>query len=192
MKALHFSKKYFNTLLFEDVDKKLKVKIRETPSIEIDREEYSLRITTRFEDIKIIHRDYAIEHHMLPNKHYFPHLQFKFNADEIGQFRIRIDINDIDDYKKAILGFIYKIKSILTDLERFRLGLTAEILVLDLVNELEEHSKFLDGKIRDGIIKYKIEFDEKCGAKDKLSKLSKNPLLLDFLGKDNLQMLSKG
>ncbi len=189
MKTLHFSKKYFHKVLLEDKQGNLRIEIKEAPSIAISEEQYSLRITTRFEDIKTIHRDYAIEHHMPPSKHDYPHLQFKFHTDEIGKFRIRVDIKDIEEYTQAILGFIYKIKNVLKDLERFRAGLTNEILVLELVNELEENSKFLDTKIRDGIINYKIEFDEKDSTKDKLDKLRKNPLLLDFLGKENFELI---
>jgi len=192
MKELHFSKKYFQKQVFEDIEAKVRVEVSETPSLNITEEEYSLRVTTRYEDPDAIHRNYAIEHHMPPSRHNFPHLQFKFHTEEIGQFRIRIDIEDSDDYKRAILGFIYKIKNVLEDLERLRKGITNEVLVLQLVNQLEKEGDFLSKKISDGIKKYSLEFNEKRGTKDKLSKLSKNPLLLDFLGKENMQMLSKG
>lgn len=77
------------------------------------------------------------------------------------------------------------------DLECLRKGIANEVLVLQLVNQLEKEGDFLSKKISDGIKKYSLEFDEKRGAKDKLSKLSKNPLLLDFLGKENMEMLSE-
>ena len=98
MKELHFSKKYFNKLLFDE--NKIRVVIREIPSIDISDEEYSLRVSTRYED-PAMHRDYVIEHHLPPALHAFPHLQFKFHTEEIGQFRIRIDIKDSEEYKKA-------------------------------------------------------------------------------------------
>lgn len=180
MKELHFSKKYFNKFIFDKDN--LRVVVKEIPSINISEEEYSLRVSTRYEDPKTIHRDYAIEHH-LGSKHSYPHLQFKFHTEEIGQFRIRIDIKDSEEYKKAILGFIYKIKSVLNHLEKFRRGITSEILVLDLVNTLKDEGLFLDQKINKGIKKYSLEFDQT----KKLDKLKKNPLLIDFLGEKNIK-----
>lgn len=187
MKELHFSKKYFNKLTLDEGN--VRVVIREIPSIDISDEEYSLRVNTRYEDPSTIHRDFAIEHHLPPAKHSFPHLQFKFHTEEIGQFRIRIDVKDSKEYKKAILGFIYKIKNILEELEKFRKGITSEILVLDLVNKLESEGRFLTNKLAEGIKKYKLEFDKKRGAFDKLSRLNRNPLLIDFVGKDNIELV---
>lgn len=189
MKEFHFSKKYFNKLILDD--SKIRVVVDETPSLSIIEEEYSLRVTTRHEENKTVHRDYAIEHHLPPAKHFFPHLQFKFHTEEIGQFRIRIDTKNSDEYKKAILGFIYKIKNVLQDLEKFRKGITEEILVLNLVNTLEKEGEFLTRKIYEGIKKYKLEFDEKRGARDKLETLGKNPLLLDFMGKENIRLVQE-
>lgn len=94
MKELHFSKTYFNKLILDDSESGLRIVINEKPSIEISEEEYSLRISTRYIDSKTINRDYAIEHHLPPSKHSFPHLQFRFHTEEIGQFRLRINIKD--------------------------------------------------------------------------------------------------
>jgi len=97
MKELHFSKKYFNKLIFDKDD--VRIVVKEIPSISIDEEEYSLRVSTRFEDVKTVHRDYAIEHHV-DSKHNFPHLQFKFHTEEIGQFRLRVDVKNLEEYQK--------------------------------------------------------------------------------------------
>lgn len=140
MKEFHFTKTYFNTTLFEDPRSGVRVVVDERPSLSIADEEYSLRVSTRFEEAGTVHRNYAIEHHMPPAKHSFPHLQFKFHTEEIGRFRIRIDLKDDDEYKKAILGFIYRIKDVLNDMEHFRKGLTREVLVLELVTQLKEEA----------------------------------------------------
>ena len=192
MKPLHFSKTYFHKKILDDPEAKLRVVVKETPSLNISEEEYSLRVTTRYEDPLIIHRDYAIEHHVPPAKHSFPHLQFKFHTEEIGQFRIRIDVKDINEYKKAILGFIYKTKDVLKGLERFRNGITKEILVLELINQLKKEGDFLTIKIRQGIEKYSLEFDRKRGAEDKIERLRKNPLLIGFIGRENVRRIEEG
>jgi len=191
MKELHFSKKYFHKQIVDDPDAKVRVVVKETPSVNISEEEYSLRVTTRYEDPKTVHRDYAIEHHLPPAKHSFPHLQFKFQTEEIGQFRIRIDVKNAEEYKKAILGFIYKIKDVLKDLERFRKGITKEILVMELVNDLKQEGNFLTQKVWEGIHKYKLEFDKKRGAMDKAERLRKNPLLVHFMGKENIRLIEE-
>ena len=108
--------------------------------------EYYCSIHVVYNTCAPVHRDYAIEHHP-GERHSFPHLQFKFHTEEIGQFRLRIDIKDSAEYKKAILGFIYKIKDVLKHLENFRKGITSEILVLDLVNDLKDEGNFLGQKI---------------------------------------------
>lgn len=190
MKEFHFSKIYFNKQIFDDPAAKIRIEIKETPSIDISEEEYSLRVTTRYEDPKTIHRDYAIEHH-IGEKHSFPHLQFKFHTEEIGQFRIRIDIKDSTEYKKSILGFIYKIKNVLENLERFRKDITKEILVLDMVNNLKGEGTFLTQKIQEGINKYALEFDGKIRLKEKLERLGKNPLLLNFIGMNNMKLIEE-
>ena len=189
MKSLHFSKTYFNKKIFDDPLTKIRVVINETPSLDIKQEEYSLRISTRHKESEPIHRDYAIEHSLPPSKHDFPHVQFKFHTEEIGQFRIRIDFKDQEEYRKAVLGFIYKTKSILGYLEKFRQGITNEILVLDLVKELEEEGNFLTQKIQEGIIKYALEFDEQGKRKNKLKKLQENKLLLNFMGLENIKLI---
>ncbi len=92
MKEFHFSKIYFHTLVYDDSG--VRVVVDEKPSINLSEEEYSLRITTRFEDVQTVHRNYAIEHHLPPSAHAFPHLQFRFHTEEIGQFRLRIDVKN--------------------------------------------------------------------------------------------------
>lgn len=188
MKDFHFSKRYFKKEILDDPISKIRVDIREKSSIEISEEEYSLRISTRYEDPKTIHRNWAIEHHPHPAKHSYPHLQFKFHTEEIGQFRIRIDISNQEEYRKAILGFIYQIKIILNDMERLREGITNEILVLDLVNELKSESEFLTQKMQDGIQKYALEFDEKI-SRNRVKNLHEHPLLVAFIGKDNAELI---
>lgn len=190
MKEFHFSKIYFNKLTLDDPKTMIRVVVNETHSLDIAQEEYSLRITTRHEENKTIHRDYAIEHSLPPSKHDFPHVQFKFHTEEIGQFRVRIDFENQEEYKKGILGFIYKIKNILSYLEEFRRGITKEILVLDLVNNLENESEFLTNKIHEGIKRYSVMFDEE-GARDRLKRLEQNKLLLGFMGLDNVKLIEE-
>jgi len=190
MKELHFSKKYFKKEILDDPDAKIRVVIKEKPCIEISEEEYSLRILTRYEDPGTVHRNWAIEHHLPPAKHSFPHLQFKFHSEGVGQFRLRINIADNEEYTKAILGFIYQIKNILNDMERFRRGITDEILVLELVNNLEKESEFLIQKIEEGIKQYAIEFDRGY-SHDKINQLTRNPLLISFISKSNLELIKE-
>ena len=189
MKDLHFSKTYFNKKIFDDPDAKIRVEVNETPSLDITQEEYSLRINTRHEEAKTIQRNYAIEHSLPPSKHDFPHVQFKFHTEEIGQFRIRIDFKEQEEYRKGVLGFIYKTKNILEYLEKFREGITKEILVLDLVKSLEKEGNFLTQKIQEGIKKYALEFDEKEKSRDKLKRLEENKLLLNFMGLENIKLI---
>lgn len=189
MKEFHFSKTYFNKLILDDPKTKIRVVVDETPSLDISEEEYSLRVTTRHEEGKFIHRDYAIEHSLSPSKHDFPHIQFKFHTEEIGQFRIRIDFENQEEYKLGVLGFIYKIKEILRYLEKFREGITEEILILEMVDKLKEESLFLSEKIQEGIKKYSIEFDKKRKIRDKLERLEENQLLLKFMGLENIKLI---
>lgn len=186
MKEFHFTKKYFKKLIFDDKDSNIRVVVKETPSLEVTEEEYSLRVETRHDEDKLVHRKYAIEHHSSQEKHNYPHLQFKFHTEEIGTFRIRLDFADSNEYKNAILGFIYKIKNVLEDLERHKKRITNEILVLELVDKLAKHSGFLDNKISESIEKYMIEFQNQQ-VRDKINNLNKNPLLIDFLGKGNIK-----
>lgn len=190
MKEFHFSKIYFNKLTLDDPKTRIRVVVNETPSLDIAQEEYSLRVATRHEENKTIHRDYAIEHSLPPSKHDFPHVQFKFHTEEIGQFRVRIDFESQEEYKKGVLGFIYKIKNILSYLEEFKKGITEEILVVDLVNNLENESELLTNKIHEGIKKYSVIFDEE-GARDRLKRLEQNKLLLGFMGLDNVKLIEE-
>ena len=184
MKEFHFIKTYFNKPIYDKSG--VRVVIDERPSLNILEEEYSFRITTRFENPKTVHRDYAIEHHMPPAKHSYPHLQFKFHTEEIGQFRLRIDIADEMEYRKAVLGFIFKTKSILEELEKYSKGITNDIMVVSLVNQLKSDGDFLSRKIADGIKAYSIEFDRKRLKAGSFGKLKENKLLLDFIGPGNI------
>ena len=186
MKEFHFSKTYFNKLICKDDN--VRVVIKETPSIQISEEDYSLRIETRHFQDKHVHRNYAIEHHK-GQKHSYPHLQFKFHTEEIGTFRIQLDFKNEEEYKRAILGFIYKIKGILRDLEDHRKGITKEMLVLDLVNQLSQKGVFLNQKIYESLVNYQIEFQNYGYTRDKAQRIEKNPLLLDFLGKRNINKI---
>jgi hypothetical protein len=174
MKKFHFSKVYFNKLIFNDEKSKIRVVVKETPSLEVTEEGYSLRVETRHDDKEVIHRNYAIEHHLDQLKHSYPHLQFKFHTEEIGTFRIRLDFENQEEYEKAILGFIYKIKNVLLDLEKFRKGITDEILVLEQVNKLNIEEEFLTKKIYESITNYKIEFDGKDKLREKHNMLENN------------------
>lgn len=188
MKELHFSPKYFNKFILDDLENKLRIVIHEKPCLNISEEGYSLRITTRYENIKTIHRDIAIEHHLPPAKHDFPHLQIKFTSEKIGQFRIRIDIKDMEEYQKLILGFIFQIKKILEELEHIRVGITKEILVLELVNELSKENLFFQEKINEWFIKYLPEIYNNLTIEN-LNNLKTNPFLISFLGKENLKLI---
>ncbi|MAG08485.1 hypothetical protein CMO89_03360 [Candidatus Woesearchaeota archaeon] len=90
MKELHFSKKYFKREIFDDPESKVRVLIKEKPCFEISEEEYSLRVSTRYENPETVHREWAVEHHLPPAKHSFPHLQFKFHTEGVGQFRLKM------------------------------------------------------------------------------------------------------
>ena len=60
MKTFHFSKIYFNKLELADEDSGIMVRVKEFPSLEVSEERYSLRISTRHEDIKPNHKNYSI------------------------------------------------------------------------------------------------------------------------------------
>lgn len=78
------------------------------------------------------------------------------------------------------------------DIEKFRAGITEEILVLDLVNKLDKEEKFLDAKIKESIKMYLVEFDNKQKIKNAgIQKLRDNRLLLDFLGEENLAVIEE-
>tara|TARA_Y100000034_G_C6877367_1_gene401480 strand:- start:129 stop:434 length:306 start_codon:yes stop_codon:yes gene_type:complete len=94
-------------------------------------------------------------------------------------------------HKKAILGFIYKIKNVLEDLEKFKPGICGDILVLDLVNNLSEEGLFLTKKISESIVKHQLEFQNYGYNRDKVKSLNRNPLLIDFLGKENVSKVVK-
>lgn len=183
MKQFHFTKKYFNKLSYDDVKSNIRIVVSEIPSLNVYEEDYSLRIETYHTGV---HRKYAIEHHQNQEKHYYPHLQFKFYTEKIGSFWIRLDFKDSDEYERAILGFIYKIKLILSALEKIKKGITSEILILDLVNELESEGEFLSKKINESIERYNIEFKDKSFD---VTKLKENKLILNFLGKNNVQKM---
>lgn len=189
MKTFHFTKTYFNKNIFDRDE--VRVDITETPSINIHEEEYSLRVSARYEEQQTIHKRYAIEHHLGQEKHNFPHLQFKFHAENIGQFTLRIDVETEEEYKKAILGFIYKIKGVLESLEGVCKGITTEVLVLSLVNELADEGDFLTNKIRQGVIKYGIEQPDSKNEALGIERLKENPLLLEFIGKENASLIEK-
>ena len=188
MKVFHFSKTYFRKFIFDE--DRIRIVIKETPSLEIHEEDYSLRIDTRHWKDKPIHRDYAIEHHLSQKKHDHPHLQFKFHTEEIGSFWIRLDFKDAEEYRKAILGFIYKIKNILESLENIKEGITSEILVLELVDKLKEEGDFLDRKITESFQKYGIELKDTEKTREKINKLKNSQVLLDFLGKKNIEKIN--
>jgi len=189
MKEFKFSETYFNTLLFDDSESNIRVVIKETPSLEIEQEQYSLRIKTRHEEKEDIYRDYAIEHHPKQEKHKYPHLQFKFHTEEVGTFRLNLSFKNKKEYRRAILGFIFKIKRVISDLEKYKQGITEEILKIDEVNKLEEEGCFLSSKMAESITNSQIEFDGNDPPRDKINKLNQNPLLLDFLGKENVEKI---
>ncbi|MBU2589840.1 MAG: hypothetical protein KKB39_03690 [Nanoarchaeota archaeon] len=186
MKEFHFSKKYFNKLIYDDIESNIRIIIKEIPSLDVYEEDYSLRVETHHEERKLIHRKYAIEHHSRQDKHNYPHLQFKFHTEEIGTFWLRLEFETQDEYKKAILGFIYKIKNILEDLERFKPGICDDILVLTLVKNLSKEGEFLTQKISESIAKHELEFQNYGNTRDKVKSLHNNPLLINFLGEDNV------
>ena len=147
MKKFTFSKKYFKQMVYDDPYTSIRVVVSEIPSMDIELEDYSLRIETRHQEAKTIRRKYALEHHKRQEKHQYPHLQFTFHTEEIGTFWIRMDFNNDAEYEKAILGFVYKIKNVLEDLEQYKKGITKDILVLELVEDLVKEGDFLTKKI---------------------------------------------
>jgi len=191
MKKFQFSKDYFNSFIFEDHESNLRILVREKPSFEVTEEEYSLRVETNHLDGNTVHRNYAIEHHPKQDKHATPHLQFKFHTEEVGTFRLNLNFNNLEEYQKAILGFIYKIKGVIVDLEKYRKGITEEILKLEEVNKLEKEGEFLSLKITESITQSQIEFDDTGYPRDKVHKISKNTLLIDFLGEKNVDKLKE-
>ncbi len=191
MKKFHFTPTYFHKLILDDSSSKIRISIKELPSIEVSEEDYSLRIETRHEAAKVIHREYAIEHHSKQKKHNCPHLQFKFHTEEIGAFWIQLDFEDSDEYERAIKGFIYKVKGVLRDLERLKPGIVEELMVLNEVDKLKDDGDFLIQKIRESLDNSQIEFKDYGNTKEECRSLGKNPLLLEFLGKDNVQKIVK-
>jgi hypothetical protein len=163
--------------------------VKEKPSFEISEEEYSLRVETNHHEGSCIHRKYAIEHHPQQDKHNTPHLQFKFHTEEVGTFWLCLNFKNEEKYQKAILGFIYKIKNVLVDLEKYKRGITQEIMKIDAVNGLESEGDFLTLKITESIISSQIEFDATSEPRDKIQNINKNHLLIDFLGKQNTNLL---
>ena len=80
-------------------------------------------------------------------------------------------------------------KETLENLEKFSKGITNEMMVIDLVKKLNEEGKFLSKKIEQGIRKYSIEFDQKRKKEESLGRLKANPLLLGFIGKNNIKLI---
>ena len=76
-------------------------------------------------------------------------------------------------------------------LEKIREGITNEILVLDLVDALKKEGDFLTSKIHEGILKYALAFDEEYGLRSKLVKLEHHPLLLNFMGINDIKLIEK-
>ena len=189
MKKFHFTKTYFKKTLFDEPESKIRIVVSETPSIEVEEESYSLRLETRHEDDFITHRNYAIEHHLEQKKHNYPHLQFKFHDENIGTIYLKLQIKNSSEYEKVILGFIYKLKSVvLNDLEKYRKGITEEILIIHLVEELINEGKFLDGKIKESLSNSLLELKDKNIKKVQL----KNSRLLNkFLGIDNIKKIKE-
>lgn len=176
---------------YDDMESNIRITIKETHSFEISEEDYSLRIETQHQEKQPIHRNYAIEHHSKFDKHNYPHLQFKFHTEEIGTFWLRLSFQREEEYRKAILGFIYKIKDVINDLERFKKGICKQILVLELVNGLSEEGDFLSKKISESIQQNQVEFQTYGYERDKVKKLSENPLLIEFLGKENISNVAE-
>lgn len=191
MKKFDFAHKYFHKLIFEDNAINLRISIKETPSIDVSEEDYSLRIETRHEDIKLIHREYAIEHHSRQEKHNIPHLQFKFHTEEIGSFWILLNFKENAEYNKAILGFIYKIKGVLDNMEKLCPGITNELMVAKEVDKLKANGDFLMKKIAESLENSQIEFKDSSNTRQTCANLQNNPLLLEFLGKSNVTKIVK-
>ncbi len=188
MKEFHFSKIYFNKLRLDDEKSKIRIEIKERPSLDIEEEDYSLRVDTWHEDNnQFIRRKCAIEHHREQAKHSYPHVQFKFHTEEIGEFWIKLNFRDSEEYKKGILGFVYKTKEVLENLEKYKQGITREILILEMVNKLRNEGDFLFEKISESIDRREIEFQDE----NKLNNLGKNPLLIKFLGISNIKKIIK-
>ncbi len=185
-----YSKKYFNIDTYDDTKSGIRVEIHEGGSIHIEEEEFSLRVKTRSERDNPKNRNYAIEHHDGP-PHNFPHIQFKFVTEEIGKIRIRIDLKNPEEYNRAVLGFIYKIKEVIEELEDHKKGITNEVMVLELVNGLKDESKFLTEKLIQGVNKYSLDFEDKKLYPEGIKKLEANPLLIDFLGKPVVSSIKK-
>jgi hypothetical protein len=176
-----YSNKYFHTTTYEDSKSGVRVEVSEGGNVNITEEGFSLRVKTRSERYMPKHRNYAIEHHPDP-PHDFPHIQFKFITEEIGTIRIRIDLKDSEEYDRAVLGFIYNIKNVLEELETHKKGITAEVMVLELVNKLEKESNFLSQKLIQGVAKYSLDFEDRKLHPGGINKLKENRLLIDFLG----------
>ena len=190
MEWIDYSKKYFKGPIYEDLKSGVRIRVEQTGSIQIVEEGFSLSVSTQYQTPKPVHRRYSIEQHQDP-PHNFPHVQFKFATEEIGKFRVRFDVKDKEEYNKVVLGFIYKIKGVIEDLEDLKEGITEEIVVVDLVDKLKPEADFLMIKMREGIQKYLVDFDPKRATPDGFKKLKQNPLLLDFLGEENMPLIEK-
>jgi len=129
MKNFHFAETYFRCKRIEYPESKIRVIVTEQPSMEIVKESYSLRVETWHQDVGMVNRDFAIEHHREQDRHKEPHIQFKFHTEGVAEFSINLEIADGKEYQMAILGFIYKMKIALGHLEVYKPGITGSPIV---------------------------------------------------------------
>ena len=178
-RQFQFLHEYFNSKQFSE--HAIRIEIEETPSFDIQEDEYSLRATLRFLNEN---RTTAIEHHPHQERHREPHLQFKLHCDGVGVIRVILTIANEEEYYNAVLGFIYKMKTVLMSLEEVHPGITNAILKIDRVNELAKHGMFLQEKIQESISTVTLE---RRPARSNIESIRSNPLLLSFIGKDLLE-----
>lgn len=164
----------------------VRIEIIEVPCQNPEEEEYRFRIKSRHEDEIIIHRDIAIEHHQPreTHPHGVEHVQFKLHSESLGKIRITLDIKNDTEYKKCILGFLYILRNLIKNLEKFSSNISNEVLNLELFDKLENNYYFLRKKIDSSLIESKIDMETNAGIKvlnkTQVKEIKDNEALLPF------------
>ena len=73
----------------------------------------------------------------------------------------------------------------------YKKGITKDILVLELVEDLVKEGDFLTKKIAESIEKYQIEFQDEIPKRELVSKINSNELLIEFLGSHNIKKIQE-
>ena len=176
-----FVRDYFKNTEFISKLNDIRIEVNEQASFDFESDEYHLRIVLQTQSQV---RNVAIEHHPKQTEHNLPHLQFKLKAEGFGVIYVDLALLSQEEYRQAILGFIYKTKSLFRLFEDTHPGITAHILHIDRVDTLELEGRFFDEKISQAFIEIRRERESAD-----FHQLRHNSLLLTFLGADKVQEL---